>query len=256
MNKRRPVIIGPDTPNWAKETDVWVNTSNNTLYRYDGIEWDVIGSMGASAVSGYTQEQIEDFAAALLNHANHSGLTASYNDNTGQVILSASASGGGSSGLTLLYSENFSAQSSLFVPGGTFTSTYNDYKIRFIVNSSSTSNALGLRLIASDVSSNENYYTVRDGGSSERSNWDRFVMVESAVGRGAGQFYDIELYGPALSIRTFFKSSVYGFSGSQQFYYQYGGIHNVESSYDAASIYVAEGGGNVTGYFAVYGYNK
>jgi hypothetical protein len=100
MNKRRPVIIGPNTPNWAKETDVWINTVDNTLYRYDGSQWDVIGSYGASvsAVGGFTQEQIEDFAAAMLNHANHTNLTASYNDSTGQIsLVGASASGGGAS---------------------------------------------------------------------------------------------------------------------------------------------------------------
>jgi len=302
MNKRRPVIIGPNTPTWAKETDVWVNTSNNTLYRYDGTMWDIIGGAGsASAISGYTQEQIEDFAAALLNHANHTNITASYNDSTGQVILTAaSASGGssltqeqvqdyvgplfahnfhvnasasyddennrvlitavspsgGSAGMTLLYSENFTPRSSVSTPDSIFTSTYNDYKLRFVITSSSTSNALGLRLKNGLFDNSTNYYTVRDGGSSERSNFDNFVMTESAVNRELGQIYDIDLYGPALSTRTFFRSSVYAFSGTQQSYYQYGGIHNVESTFDSARLLVTAGGGTVTGYFSVYGYNK
>lgn len=260
-NRRRPVIIGPDTPTWAKTTDVWVNTLDNTLYRYDGSQWDVIGSYGASvsAVGGFTQEQIEDFAAAMLNHANHTNLTASYNDSTGQIILvgaSASGGGGGSAGISLLHSANFTAQSSIAIPQGTFTSTYNDYKIKFVVTSSSTSNALGLRLSASGSQNSGDYFTVRDGGSSERSNWDRFVMTETEFNRGTGQFYDIDLYAPALSTKTFFRSSVYGFNGTQQQFYQYGGAHNIESAFDSARIYITDGGGTVSGYYSVYGFNK
>jgi hypothetical protein len=146
MNKRRPVIIGPNTPNWAKETDVWVNTVDNTLYRYDGSQWDVIGSYGASvsAVGGFTQEQIEDFAAAMLNHANHTNLTASYNDSTGQIsLVGASASGGGAS-LTQEEVQDFVAPLFNHSNHVNASASYNDANNQIIITAPSASGGASL----------------------------------------------------------------------------------------------------------------
>jgi hypothetical protein len=146
MNKRRPVIIGPNTPNWAKETDVWINTVDNTLYRYDGSQWDVIGSYGASvsAVGGFTQEQIEDFAAAMLNHANHTNLTASYNDSTGQIsLVGASASSGGAS-LTQEEVQDFVAPLFNHSNHTNITASYNDGSGQIILTGVSASGGGGV----------------------------------------------------------------------------------------------------------------
>lgn len=61
-NKRRPIIIGPDTPIDPKETDVWFNTTNGTILRYNG-------SSFIQVVEANTLEVAQTAAAAASAHA-------------------------------------------------------------------------------------------------------------------------------------------------------------------------------------------
>jgi|LakMenEpi03Aug12_release.lakeMendotaPanAssembly.Ray.scaffolds.fasta_scaffold00781_23 hypothetical protein len=88
-NKRRPIIIGPDTPLDPKETDLWVNTTNNKIYRYDGSTFAVVSeaitqayvqSASAYALSQATSQvnAVIDAAPGALNTLNE--LAAALND--------------------------------------------------------------------------------------------------------------------------------------------------------------------------------
>jgi hypothetical protein len=88
-NKRRPVIIGPDTPSDPKETDLWINSTNNKIYRYNGSTWAVVSeaiteafvtSASAYALSQATSQinSVIDSAPGALNTLNE--LAAALND--------------------------------------------------------------------------------------------------------------------------------------------------------------------------------
>ena len=88
-NKRRPIIIGPDTPLDPKETDLWVNTTNNKIYRYTGSLFQIVSesvteafvqSASAYALSQATSQvnAVIDAAPGALNTLNE--LAAALND--------------------------------------------------------------------------------------------------------------------------------------------------------------------------------
>ena len=88
-NKRRPIIIGPDTPLDPKETDLWVNTTNNKIYRYTGSIFQIVSesvteafvqSASAYALSQATSQvnAVIDAAPGALNTLNE--LAAALND--------------------------------------------------------------------------------------------------------------------------------------------------------------------------------
>ena len=88
-NKRRPLIIGSEIPSTPNERDVWINTDNNLIYRYDGTTWTGVTSASAvTASAGYTFEQIQDVVAPLLNHASHTNVSVSYDDNNNKILIS------------------------------------------------------------------------------------------------------------------------------------------------------------------------
>jgi len=107
QNKRRPIIIGPDTPSDPKETDLWINSTNNKIYRYNGSTFAVVSEAITEAfvqsASAYALSQatasinaVIDAAPGALNTLNE--LAAALNDdaNFATTILtnigSASAS--------------------------------------------------------------------------------------------------------------------------------------------------------------------
>lgn len=88
-NKRRPIIIGPDTPSDPKETDLWINSTNNKIYRYNGSTFAVVSEAITEAfvqsASAYALSQatasinaVIDAAPGALNTLNE--LAAALND--------------------------------------------------------------------------------------------------------------------------------------------------------------------------------
>lgn len=55
---------------------------------WDGYVWNALSSGGGATL---TQEEVQDYAAPLLNHANHTNVTASYDDANNQILLSGQA---------------------------------------------------------------------------------------------------------------------------------------------------------------------
>jgi len=54
---------------------------------WDGSVWNALSSGGATL----TQEEVQDFAAPLLNHSEHTNITATYDDENNKVLLSGQA---------------------------------------------------------------------------------------------------------------------------------------------------------------------
>jgi hypothetical protein len=48
-----------------------------------------------------TQEQIQDFVAPLLNHSQHTNITATYDDDNNRIVLEGSSSSGGGASVTI-----------------------------------------------------------------------------------------------------------------------------------------------------------
>jgi len=72
-NKRRPIIIGPDTPSDPKETDLWINSTNNKIYRYNGSTWVVVSEAVTEAyiqsASAYAYNQASALVTNLIDAA-------------------------------------------------------------------------------------------------------------------------------------------------------------------------------------------
>jgi hypothetical protein len=72
-NKRRPIIIGPDTPLDPKETDLWVNTTNNKIYRYTGSLFQIVSESVTEAfvqsASAYALSQATSQVNAVIDAA-------------------------------------------------------------------------------------------------------------------------------------------------------------------------------------------
>ena len=155
-NSRRPIIIGPNLPIYANDTDVWVNTDNNVLYRYDGTTWNVISS--ASAVSGsggYTYEQIQDVVSPLLNHAFHTNLTASYDDANNRVVLSVPNESIQDATATLLTHSNHT----------NITASYNDEFNRVELTNTALDPAVASATYLTQASASSTYLTQASGSS-------------------------------------------------------------------------------------------
>ena len=70
--------------------ETWFNDSNGSFYIYDGNFWVEITSVIENPP--ISQEEVQDYVAPLLNHSNHTNISASYDDINNQILLSASAS--------------------------------------------------------------------------------------------------------------------------------------------------------------------
>jgi len=67
--------------------DTWYRQSDGSFFIYDGSYWVEVNGI----IDGLTEDQVQDYASTLFTHANHSNITATYNDTTGQIILTSSA---------------------------------------------------------------------------------------------------------------------------------------------------------------------
>jgi hypothetical protein len=75
----------PETPVLGR---AWFDNESGSFYVYDGTYWVQIN--GVFENPPYNEEQVFDSAAALLEHSNHLNVTAVYDDNNDQVLLSVS----------------------------------------------------------------------------------------------------------------------------------------------------------------------
>ena len=83
------LIVSDTAPTGAVEGDGWFESDTGTFYVYDGTYW-----IEVSTNVSINAESAQDAIAPLLNHGFHENITATYNDASNRIILSASAGGG------------------------------------------------------------------------------------------------------------------------------------------------------------------
>jgi hypothetical protein len=164
-------------------------------------------------------------------------------------------------GLVLLNTTSFSAVASQSLPSGTFSATYENYRIILDLTAVSASQDITLRLrttAGSDATTNyTNPIRVFDsgGGSGNFISTTSWKVMETRSGSN-NHFYsvDMNLHSPFLSIpTTYTMTSISRASdGSSKSAYG-GGMHEDATSYSSLSILANTG--NITGKVYIYGYN-
>lgn len=74
----------PETPTLG---DTWYKQSNGSFFIYDGDYWIEVNGI----IDSLTEDQVQDYASTLFTHNNHTGITATYDDANGEIILTSSA---------------------------------------------------------------------------------------------------------------------------------------------------------------------
>jgi microcystin-dependent protein len=67
--------------------DTWYRQSDGSFFIYDGSYWVEVNGI----IDGLTQDQVQDYASTLFTHNNHSNITATYDDENGEIILTSGA---------------------------------------------------------------------------------------------------------------------------------------------------------------------
>jgi len=158
-------------------------------------------------------------------------------------------------GLVLLNTTSFSAVSAVNLSAGTFSATYQNYRILFVFgNSTSISHSIRLRVGGTDASgSNYNTKGLFSGSTGSVGN------INTAGGTSwygfttsGGATITLDLYRPFDASTTLAFGTHYGDgSGDQRLSHL---DHSLTTSYDALSLICSTG--NITGTVRVYGYNQ
>lgn len=167
------------------------------------------------------------------------------------------------SGLTFLDSDTFSAVASVSLPASTFTSTYTNYKVVFVVTNADATRQVFSRMRASGAdNTNATYNNATGGGNSAGS----FVGYGALSGTswsypyaGAGgnkMIINIDVSQPQIVEATLINGNALGLNGAAS---QYDGVSVnqvfvANTQFDAMTFFVSTG--NMTGNWAVYGYAK
>lgn len=163
-------------------------------------------------------------------------------------------------GLSKISAATFSAVSSVSLANNTFSSTYQSYRVIFVVNSVSTTSSVNMRLRASgtdDTSANYDYQGVSGVGSTASAfpanNDTTFQFF--ATSRDTASLVVIDIIQPQATAQTFVSGINYVTdAGANQQTYGYNGRFQLTTSFDAASFICSSG--NFTGNYAVYAYAK
>ena len=208
---------------------------------------------------------VKDGATAIetLGDAIDASLVDLRGGTTGQVLKKASATqmdfewGTASSGLTLINTTSFSAVSSVSLPTNTFTSTYDFYKVNFLINASSTTINLTARLRASgsDLTTSSYYDTVTrtvNATVSGFTNSGTTAWDYGSVGSGV-KISEFTLY-PYSSGVKYMQETSYFYDGTNYRQYNAGHLNNSGQVCDSMSIILSTG--TISGVYSVYGFNK
>jgi hypothetical protein len=97
-------------------------TVGSKVFSWDGTTWN-------AASTELTQEQIQDYAAPLLNHSSHTNITATYDDENNKVLLSGQAT------LTTEQAQDAVAPLLAHSSHSGITASYNDSQNKIILTS-------------------------------------------------------------------------------------------------------------------------
>jgi hypothetical protein len=115
----------PSTPTLNQQYTV-----GSKLYSWSGTVWTIVATPSSG---GLTEEEVQDFAAPLLNHSSHTNITASYDDAANKILLTGSTGG---SSLTQEEIQDFVAPLLNHSSHSNITASYNDVQNKIILSSS------------------------------------------------------------------------------------------------------------------------
>ena len=228
---------------WVAQDDS--NAIQNTIVDAKG---DLIGATAA------------DTPARLAVGTNGQLLTADSTAATGLAWTTVATSA-----FTKVTSGTFSAVSSVSLPNSTFTSTYTNYKVIFIVSSSSGSPAMTGRYRASGTDNTASTYynavsiarvdgsTATQGNSSAGTS---FNMGYMAVGTPGSYGITLDFLSPQAAAKKQIAGGGFGYNAGQDAFaaYSIGGWFNNTTQFDAFSLIASTG--TITGSYYVYGYQN
>jgi hypothetical protein len=238
--------------NSASATTITVNTS--IFGASDKVEILNIGA-GVCTVTAGTCTVGSSGTLALVQNA---GGTLTF-ISTSASVFTASGVSVSAGGLVFLSSATFSAAATVSLPASTFTSTYANYRIVFVATAFSAEDSLTLRMRASGTDSTAASYEYAligytTGGTLNgiQSSGQTSAVIGYALTTGVGLSMDI--YNPQATAHTRFTTTSYGKSAATGVASPLsgGGSFAATTSFDALSFI---SGSNMTGRYAVYGYN-
>jgi len=226
--------------------------------------------LSAGDTNGYLMQGVLVFASAAARDAAitspQEGQFAYLKDTDATTYYSGSAwTTSGSSGLTKVTSNTFSAVSSVSLPNSTFSSTYTNYKVVFIVSSSSGSPTITGRYRASGSdNTSSTYYSALDilrvdGSSATQANSNAgtsFNMGYALAGTPGTYGLTLDFLSPQAAARKQIFGGGFGVNAGLDAFaaYSLGGWFNNTTQFDAFSFIASTG--TITGSYAVYGYQS
>lgn len=191
----------------------------------------------------------------------------------GQVLVADSAEADGVKwatpsvgALTLITANTFSSVSSVSLPNSTFTSTYTNYKVIFIVSSSSANTAINCRYRASgtDNSGSTHYSALTisrvDGSSQTQTNINGgtfFTFGHNSTGTPGTLGLSLDFTSPQAAAKKQIMGTGFGYNSGMDAFaaYSLGAWMNSTSQFDSFS-FLTSGGATITGSYFVYGYSN
>lgn len=224
---------------WTSETDP--NAIPKTLI-------DAKGDLIAGSAS--------DTAARLAVGTNGQVLTA---DSTTATGLKWAAASSGS--YTKIASGTFNA-TTFSLANSTFTSSYNDYIVMYVITGMSTSATIQGRLRASgsdDSNTNYNYGAAGYTSGLTASNYGGASQTLFQLGFASSSEFGcfLTFYGPQINVATRISGTTIGNDSGQTNYAgrHFGGVFTGTTQFDAFTL-LNNSGATMTGRYAVYGLEK
>ena len=232
-------------------------------------EWSPGDTLTAADVNGYLMDQsvmvfagtaarasaIPSPSAGMVAYSTATNLE--YYDGAAWEPIAAA------SGLTFLDSDTFSAVASVSLPADTFTSTYTNYKVVFVVNAADATRQVFARMRASGSDSTSAIYNNSNGGSNSAGTFVGYGSLSATnwtypyAGAGGNKLIIVaDVSQPQFAEYTFVNGNALGLNGAAS---QYDGVavnqmYVAATQFDAMTFFVSTG--NMTGNWAVYGYAK
>ena len=167
------------------------------------------------------------------------------------------------SGLTFLDSDTFSAVGAVNLPADTFTSTYTNYKVVFVVNTADATRQIFSRMRAAGSDNTAATYNNATGGGNSAGSFVGYGALSGTswsypyAGSGGNKFIlVIDVNQPQIAESTYVTGNALGLNAAAS---NYDGVSVNQlfvsaTQFDAMTFFVSTG--NITGNWAVYGYAK
>jgi len=166
------------------------------------------------------------------------------------------------SGLTFITGATFTTVTSVSLPTNTFTSTYANYKVVFVLTAVTADLDLSVKLRASGVDTSSGYeyaYTgLTSGGAASNAAFAGGSDWSAAEADIASTYYtfNMDLFAPQLTQRTSFLATiVFDNKSAVTVSRSGGGFQDSATSFDSIS-FISNVASSITGNYKVYGYSN